>query len=194
MSHGHGAAMDEHASAQDPIGPGDPGGAGPTPRRTAGNAQAPLATDPDVDLHVPQQRQELRQHPAVLLGTIAAGGVLGAVGRYGLAVAMPHAPTGFPWSTFLTNVSGAFLIGLLMVLIAEVLPAHPLIRPFLGVGVLGGYTTFSTSIVDTQQLVVAGAARSALLYLFATLACAVLATLAGTLLARTVIRRGGRRA
>jgi CrcB protein len=189
MSHGHGAAMDEHASTQGPAGPGDPGAGDPAPAATAGSVGPPLATDPDVDLHVPQQRQELRHHPAVLLGTIAAGGVLGAFGRYGLSVAMPHARTGFPWSTFLTNVSGAFLIGVLMVLIAEVLPAHPLIRPFVGVGVLGGYTTFSTSIVDTQQLVVAGAARTALLYLVATLACAVLATLAGTLLARTVATR-----
>ncbi|BCJ30054.1 fluoride efflux transporter FluC [Actinocatenispora sera] len=190
MSHGHGAAMDEHASAQGTTGPAGE----PVPQSATGNPGPPLATDPDIDLHVPQQRQELRHHPAVLLGTIAAGGVLGAFGRYGLSVAIPHARTGFPWSTFLANVSGAFLIGLLMVLIAEVLPAHPLIRPFFGVGVLGGYTTFSTSIVDTQQLVAAGAARIALLYLVATLAGAVLATLAGTLVARTVARRGGRRA
>lgn len=192
MAHGRGAAMDEHASAHDPTGPSRRPGADPAPRHSNDTAGPPPATDPDVDLHIPQQRQELRRHPVVLLGTIAAGGALGALGRYGLSVAMPHEQVGFPWSTFLTNVSGAFLIGALMVLVAEVLPAHPLIRPFLGVGVLGGYTTFSTSIVDTQQLVVAGAARTALLYLVATLACAVLATLGGTLLARAVIGRGGR--
>ncbi|BCJ35796.1 hypothetical protein Athai_32990 [Actinocatenispora thailandica] len=192
MTHGQGAAMDEHASPQEPTGSHEHRADDPAPGATTDAGRPPVATDPDVDLHVPQQRQELRRHPVVLLGTIAAGGVLGAFGRYGLSVAMPHGQSGFPWSTFLANVSGAFLIGVLMVLIAEVLPAHPLLRPFLGVGVLGGYTTFSTSIVDTRQLVVAGTARTALLYLLATLVCAVLASLAGTLLARTLAARGGR--
>jgi len=180
MTHGQRAATPEHASTAG----GDPGGnhpGGPWP-----------ATDPDVDLHVPQQRQELSRHPAVLLGSIAAGGVLGALGRYGLSVAMPHPATGFPVATFLVNVSGAFLIGVLMVVVTEMAPAHPLLRPFLGVGVLGGYTTFSTSIVDTQQLVIAGAARTALLYLAGTLVCAVLATLAGTVLARALRSVRGR--
>ena len=171
MTHGRAAATGAHTPTR--------------PDQPADAVTARQATDPDVDLHVPQQRQELRRHPAVLLATIAAGGALGALGRYGLSVALPHPAAGFPWSTFVANVPGAFLIGALMVLITEVLPAHPLLRPFLAVGVLGGYTTFSTSIVDTQRLVGAGAARTALLYLVGTLASAT----AGRLNAR-LGRRG----
>ncbi|WP_261988702.1 fluoride efflux transporter FluC, partial [Streptomyces sp. wa22] len=51
----------------------------------------------------------------------------------------------FPWAVFAVNVTGCALIGVLMVLLAERgTVTHPLVRPFLGVGVLGGFTTFST--------------------------------------------------
>jgi fluoride exporter len=120
--------------------------------------------------------------------------MLGATGRHALAVALPHRPDQFPWATFLTNVSGCLLIGVLMVLIAEVWSAHRLLRPFLGVGVLGGYTTFSTYTVDVQQLVAAGAARTGLLYLAGTLIAALAAAYAGISLTRLVTRRHPRRA
>jgi CrcB protein len=124
-----------------------------------------------------------------VLGAISAGGVIGALARYGLATAWPHAPGHFPWATFVTNVSGCFLIGILMVLVTEVFTAHRLARPFLGVGVLGGYTTFSTYTVDIQQLVAAGAARTGLLYLAGTLVAALVAVLAGLTLTRAATRR-----
>ena len=95
----------------------------------------------------------LRRAPWAVLGAIAAGGALGALGRYGLAVAWPHRPGRFPWATFVTNVSGCLLIGVLMVLVVEVWSAHRLLRPFLGVGVLGGYTTFSTFALDSDRLI-----------------------------------------
>ncbi len=145
-------------------------------------------TDPDVDLHVAGQRRELAQQPWTVLAAISAGGMLGALTRYGLATAWPHTPGGFPWATFVTNVSGCLLIGVLMVAITEVWTVHRLVRPFLGVGVLGGYTTFSTAIVDVQQLVAAGAARTALVYLFGTLAAAVAAVAAGVGVTRLATR------
>jgi len=130
--------------------------------------------------------------PWAVLGVVALGGAAGAVGRYGLSVGMPHRPGTFPWATFVTNVTGCLLIGVLMVLIIEVWAAHRLLRPFLGTGVLGGYTTFSTYAVDVQQLVDAGRARTGLLYLAGTLVAALVAVSAGStvtrLLART--RRG----
>ena len=89
-----------------------------------------------------------------------------------------------PWATLVTNVSGCLLIGVLMVLISEVWSAHRLLRPFLGVGVLGGYTTFSTYAVDIQQMVAAGAARTALVYLVATLAAALAAVYLGIIVTR----------
>lgn len=75
-----------------------------------------------------------------------------------------------------------------MALITEVRPSHPLVRPFLGVGVLGGYTTFSTYAGDVQQLVAAGEPRLGLLYLAATVASALAAVYAGLVLTRWVAR------
>ena len=61
-------------------------------------------------------------------------------------------------------------------------------RPFLGVGVLGGYTTFSTYTVDVQQLVAGGAARIGLLYLLGTLVTALVAVYAGITATRLATR------
>jgi len=140
--------------------------------------------DADVDVHVARQRRELFRAPWAVLAAVSLGGALGALARYGLATAWPHRPGQFPWATFVTNVSGCFLIGILMVLITEVWSAHRLIRPFLGVGVLGGYTTFSTYTGEVQQLVAAGAARTGLLYLAGTLAAALTAVYVGITLTR----------
>jgi CrcB protein len=145
--------------------------------------------DPDVDLHVPAQRAEL--HWPVLVA-IALGGSLGALARYGVQSALPAAPAGFPWATFLVNVSGCLLIGVLMVVITEVRAAHRLVRPFLGVGVLGGFTTFSTYVVDVQRTVAAGAPVTGLVYLGATMAAALAAATAGMWLTRRVAGRAAR--
>jgi CrcB protein len=114
-----------------------------------------------------------------VLLAISAGGVLGALARHGLSTAWPHQATGFPWATWLINVTGSFLIGVLMALIALRRPTARLIRPFWGVGVLGGYTTFSTSVVDVRQGVAHGAPVIALTYLGTTLIGALLAVWVG---------------
>ncbi|WUW39309.1 CrcB family protein [Micromonospora rifamycinica] len=134
--------------------------------------------DPDVDLRVPADRGELTAHPAAVLGAIAAGGVLGALARAGVQTALPHAPTGFPWSTFAVNVTGCLLIGALMGVLGR-RQAGPLVRPFLAVGVLGGFTTFSAYVVDVHRALAAGAAGTALGYLAATLVGGLLAVAAG---------------
>jgi CrcB protein len=148
--------------------------------------------DPDVDLHVPAEHRELRPRAWPVLVAISAGGVIGALARHGLQTAFPHPATGFPWATFGVNVSGCLLIGVLMVLVTEVWPGRRLLRPFLGVGVLGGFTTFSTYVVDVQQAVAAGAARTALAYLALTLAAAMIAVWIGAAAAVEVVRRAGR--
>ncbi|MEU7924194.1 CrcB family protein [Micromonospora sp. NPDC049107] len=136
-------------------------------------------TDPDVDLRVPADRGELTAHPAAIVAAIAAGGVLGALGRAGLQHLAPHASTGFPWATFAVNTSGCLLIGVLMAVLGHLGGGHPLARPFLGVGILGGFTTFSTYAVDIQQALVAGAAGTALTNLAATLLGALVAVALG---------------
>jgi CrcB protein len=152
-----------------------------------------LPTNPEVDLRNPWQRLELRRAPWAVLSVIAAGGILGACARHGLALAWPHRPGQFPWATLVINVSGCLLIGVLMVLITDVWSAHRLLRPFLGVGVLGGYTTFSTYAVDIQQMAAAGAARTGLVYLAGTLAAALVAVYAGIAITRAATGTSPRR-
>ena len=118
------------------------------------------------------------------LGAIAAGGALGAVARYGIAVALPARSGGFPWATFGTNVLGCLLIGLLMALITRGWADRRLVRPFLGVGVLGGFTTFSTYTAEARGLFDSGAVGTALAYLAGTVVAAVLAVELGLLIGR----------
>ncbi|MBQ1032212.1 CrcB family protein [Micromonospora parva] len=149
-------------------------------------------TDPDVDLRVPADRRELTARPATILAVIAAGGVLGALARAGLQHAVPHPPTGFPWATFTINTSGCLLIGVLMAVLGHLDGGHPLARPFLGVGVLGGFTTFSTYAVDVQQAIVAGAPGIALAYLAATVLGALVAVGLGDAVTAGLLRRAAR--
>jgi fluoride exporter len=145
--------------------------------------------DSDVDLHDPAQQQETRPREWDLLLAISVGGVLGALGRYGVSVALPHATGGFPWSTLLINVTGSALIGVLMVVVLDLTSPHRLLRPLLGVGVLGGYTTYSTFAVDAQRLVLAHEPLLALAYVVATVVVCAAAVWAGARLTHAVARR-----
>ncbi|MEU9713615.1 CrcB family protein [Streptomyces sp. NPDC047976] len=150
------------------------------------------AIDPDVDLHVPAQRAEPQGR---VLAAVAVGGALGASARYGLALLWPAAPGAFPWTTFWTNAAGCALIGVLMVLISEGgrSAPHPLLRPFAGVGVLGGFTTFSTYAVDFSRLLDEGEAGTALAYAGLTVVAALGAVWAAASVARLALGRRGRR-
>lgn len=124
-----------------------------------------------------------------VLAVISAGGVLGALGRYAVSLAVPGSPTGFPWGIFWVNVTGCALIGVLMVLVTEVWPGHRLLRPFLGTGVLGGFTTFSTYTVDIVRLIDSGAPAVAVAYLVGTVPAALAAVYCGTVVTRWLVRR-----
>ena len=150
------------------------------------------AVDPDIDLHDPAQRAELSAHPAIL-PVIGVGAMVGAGARYALELAWPPESGGVPWATVVTNLSGCLLIGVVMVVVVESQPRHPLWRPFLGVGVLGGYTTFSTYTVQVQQAIQRHDAVLALAYLCGTMAAALLAVTVGTIAARAAAATGERR-
>ena len=147
-----------------------------------------LPKDSDVDLHEPRQRAELR-HPAPVLLSIAVGGALGAAARYGLGRAFPVTANGFPWTTFGINVTGCLLSGILMVLVTDVFPERRLRRPVGGVGVLGGFTTFSTYAVETSQLLRDGRVGTAVAYLLGTVATAVPAVWLGLAVTRAAVRQ-----
>lgn len=145
--------------------------------------------DPDVNPRGQHPRPELSHHPWPVLSAIAAGGALGGLARFGLEQALPTRPGGFPWTTFGINVSGCLLIGCLMVLVAGVWRHRWLVRPFLGVGVLGGFTTFSVHVLDIYQLVAGGATTTAVGYLVATVLAALAAVAAGAATTRWVVSR-----
>ena len=130
--------------------------------------------DPDIDLSQARPGRRGRAE-ATMLATIAAGGATGSAARYLIGQGWPTPAGAFPVSTLVINVLGCALIGVLMVLITEVWSRQRLIRPFLGTGVLGGFTTFSTYTVDIQQLVAGAHVDIALLYLALTPIGALLA-------------------
>lgn len=137
----------------------------------------------------PRRRSEWRTQ-APVVAVVAVGGAIGASARYGLTLVWPTPEGGFPWATFLTNVVGCAVIGVFMVLVTDVWAAHRLVRPFVGTGVLGGFTTFSTYAVDIRRLVGAGRPGLGLAYLAATLVAALAAVwLASAAARRVLIRR-----
>lgn len=148
----------------------------------------PEIVDPDVDLHDPAQRREAQSRQWDLILATSAGGILGAWSRYGLGLALPHGARAFPWSTVAINVSGCLLIGALMVVLTELTAPHRLARPFLGVGILGGFTTYSTFAVDAERLLRAGRPLIALGYVTVTLVGCLAAVVVGITSTRTLGR------
>ncbi|WP_425286453.1 fluoride efflux transporter FluC [Actinopolyspora xinjiangensis] len=130
-------------------------------------------------------------HRSRVLAAVALGGALGSTLRYGVSLALPHADGGTVWPTLTVNVLGCFVIGAFTVLLAET-ERHHLLRPFLGVGVLGGFTTFSGYLADAGGLLATGQPLYAALYLPLTVLLALPAVVCGAALAgglRTRSRR-----
>ncbi|GAB3163347.1 fluoride efflux transporter CrcB [Microbispora hainanensis] len=161
-------------------------------RRVRGDRdEADLPVDPDVDLRHEPDPFRTAAPPARgrtwdILAVIAVGGGAGAVARYLVGQAFPAPPTGFPWGTFLANVSGCFAIAVLMVFVLDVWPPSRYVRPFLGVGVLGGFTTFSTFSVEIVDRVSHGAWPVAGAYAAASLVAGLVAVWGGIVLARAL--------
>lgn len=156
-------------------------------QRTHSASHGPV--DPDVDLHDAAQRAELHHHHPKVLGAIAVGGVIGAEARYGIAGAMAHRAGAFAWATLVTNLIGSLLIGVLMAWLAGRPRTPSLARPFLGVGILGGFTTFSTYAVDLRVMLGHHHRGAAAAYLLLTLAGGIVAVVVG--LRATETRRRG---
>lgn len=96
---------------------------------------------------------------------VAVGGALGAPARYELALALPTSADRFPWTTFWINISGSFALGMLLTVVLERWPPTRYVRPFVAIGFLGAYTTFSTYAVETMLLGKRGHAPLGALYL-----------------------------
>ena len=83
---------------------------------------------------------------------VAIAGAVGALARYALDGVVSRRGGAFPWGTFVVNVTGAFLLGLVFTILTERFRASPWLRASLTVGFLGAYTTFSTLSLETYRL------------------------------------------
>jgi fluoride exporter len=119
---------------------------------------------------------------AVSVALVAAGGVLGALSRYELELRFPAPAGDFPWATFWINVTGAFVLGALLTALDG--PFRPLaavhyVRPLVGTGFIGAYTTWSTFMVETALLAKGGADFVAAGYVVASLSAGLAAAAVG---------------
>lgn len=114
---------------------------------------------------------------------VMAGGAIGAALRYGLSLWLAPAGTSWPWATLVANCAGGLAMGLL----AGMLASRGLTdgwRLLLGVGLLGGFTTFSAFSLEMLQMIASGRALAALAYALASVMGSVLLLWAGLNLAR----------
>jgi CrcB protein len=157
-------------------------------------ADDPLPIDPDLapddtgapsTTHRATDARTHRAHPAVL-AVILLGGFLGTLARYEVERAWPTPAGHFPTATFVINTSGSFLLGFVLTVVLERLgPArYRHLRPFAATGLLGGWTTYSTLVVEAVALGKAGDVALAGGYLAATIVCGVTAVALGIALGR----------
>ena len=117
----------------------------------------------------------------------ALGGALGALARWAIAEALPHSPGAWPWSTLLVNLVGCLALGALLAVLLARYPHSPWLRPFLAVGVLGGFTTYSTFAMDVVRLTGSGHPVLAVAYVLASVLGGACAVVAGLVTARAAI-------
>ena len=121
------------------------------------------------------------------MGTIFAvgvGGGLGALARYYIAALVQPAGSAFNWGIFVVNITGGLLMGLIVEASALKLNLAPDLRAFLTVGILGGYTTFSTFSLDSALLLQKGQYGLAAAYMIGSVVLSIAALFAGLWIAR----------
>ncbi len=160
-----------------------------------------IPIDPDLSPSDPAE-PSLRHHPAPrprpgrarpdVLAAIALGGACGTAARYELSRIMAVPAGGFPWDIFWINLSGSLALGFLLVLIIERLPPSTYLRPFVAVGFLGAYTTYSSYMVGTATLVKDGHTATGLVYLFASAIAGFVAVWIGLIAGRQIPVRPSR--
>jgi CrcB protein len=123
-----------------------------------------------------------------LLLAVFAGGCAGGLARYSATQAFPDG-RGLPTSTLAVNLAGAFLLAVVLVAAIEVVPVSTYLRPLLGTGFCGAFTTFSAVTVSTSELVRDGSPATALGYLVASLLGGVATAVLGLLLGRALFAR-----
>jgi CrcB protein len=139
------------------------------------------------DSSAPRQYRSDRTVNLTDLAAVVAGAGIGGGLRYALGGWVAERwGASFPWGTFLVNISGAFLLGVVMTLSVERSLIPPAWRLFLGVGILGGYTTFSTLSYESIALMQRGLVVQGALNMFGSALAGLAAVLAGVLVGRLI--------
>ena len=120
------------------------------------------------------------------LAAIFVGGAVGALARAGLAEGLTHPATTWPWATFIVNVAGAFMLGYFATRLQERLPLSAYRRPFLGTGLCGALTTFSTMQVELLRMLDHGDTVLAVAYAAASIVAGLVAVAGATAVVRRV--------
>ncbi len=120
---------------------------------------------------------------------VALGGAVGSLARFGVGTALASGSASPSWGTLVVNVTGAALLGLLVEALALGRPTSRRLRPLLGTGVLGGYTTFSAAALDVQGHLADGRIGVAALATVLGLVLPVLAAWGGIAVAGALVRR-----
>ncbi len=119
---------------------------------------------------------------------VAAGGAVGAVGRYGVdrltGMLIGH---GFPYSTLIVNIVGSFVLGIVIETSALAWSPSPELRAMIVIGMLGAFTTFSAFSLDAVTLITRGETIPAVLYVAASVFASIAALWAGMAMTRAVI-------
>lgn len=119
---------------------------------------------------------------------IGVGGGLGSILRFILSAWVQNRTKTeyFPWGVLTVNVVGCLLIGILFALLVEQFNTGPLLRSIIFIGLLGGFTTFSSFSLDAITLLYSGAYGTAALYILASVGVGILATAAGITFIRII--------
>jgi CrcB protein len=118
---------------------------------------------------------------------IAVAGALGALSRYGLgSLVTRRTSDAFPWGTFVVNITGAFVLGLVLTLATERFDFAPWLRLGLTTGFLGAYTTFSTLTFETYKLAADRTLALAAANMLGSCAAGLTAVYLGVVMARSI--------
>jgi fluoride exporter len=118
------------------------------------------------------------------LAAIFAGGFLGTIVRAALAQGLAEPPDRWPWATFIVNIVGAFLLGFFVTRLQERLPPSLYRRAFLGAGICGALTTFSTMMVELLKMIEGAHWALTAGYAAASIGCGLAAVFVSTKLVR----------
>ena len=130
--------------------------------------------------------------PRLPLGVLAAvfiGGCVGGLARYELTTSWTTPARAFPWATLAINTSGAFALAVLLVLVSDALPPTTYVRPLLGTGFCGAWTTFSAITAGADQLIAHGAAGTGAAYVLGSAVGGLGAAGLGLVMTRAMVRR-----